>query len=437
MATSLGQLLDTLAETARVTEVTPAARADAGIALGHMGRALSRLRTDGISPIAGDRREQQVAALTAACSEMAARAPTIELGLTRLAAAAADTVGVLREQGGLGSRWAATVALADAIPPLIDLVAQGVPAGPAAEWLAAVRRRTVRVQQTAALQPPRSCDAVLLDHPLPDPTVSRAFGRGSDPAVVVTETVAVLLRATARGADPPSVSEVLAFSLGAETLCRAAEALPPGGWAEDGLTATAAPSQTWRAVRMALRPFDDGSRRPHRDAEAAVQAAGRLYAVLRRAEEDPATYPASLRNAVAAAAQHLPALARQLDSAVGRWAATGAVLAHACDLPPRDERLPAQLAAHRPAGLVRVDALDLWPVVDALANARVLSVAVAAGAADVAVRDDPRFPRRSWVAHRAQADRSHPRAELSEDNLRAYRQLQAVRHRPPGPGRAR
>ena len=66
MATSLGQLLDALADTARTTDDSAAARADAGTALGHLGRALAHLRHDGVSPFAGDRREQQVAALAVA-----------------------------------------------------------------------------------------------------------------------------------------------------------------------------------------------------------------------------------------------------------------------------------------------------------------------------------------------------------------------------------
>lgn len=78
MATSLGQLLDALADHARALDDSPAVRADAATALGHGGRALARLRRDGVSPIAGDQREQRVAALATACTELAARAPATE-----------------------------------------------------------------------------------------------------------------------------------------------------------------------------------------------------------------------------------------------------------------------------------------------------------------------------------------------------------------------
>ena len=50
MATSLGQLLDALVDSARAVDDGPAARADAATALGHVGRAMARLRRDGVSP---------------------------------------------------------------------------------------------------------------------------------------------------------------------------------------------------------------------------------------------------------------------------------------------------------------------------------------------------------------------------------------------------
>src|SRR3954453_22378287 len=135
MATSLGQLLDALADHARALDDSPAARADAATALGHVGRALAQLRRDGVSPIAADHREQHVAALATACTELAARAPATEGTLSRLAAAAADTLAVLHPDTTVVSRWAAATAVAETVTSLADVLADHLPPGPASQWL--------------------------------------------------------------------------------------------------------------------------------------------------------------------------------------------------------------------------------------------------------------------------------------------------------------
>src|SRR4051794_20000365 len=145
MATSLGWLLDDLADTAHSTDSTAAGRADAGTAIGQLGRALLLLGRDGVSSVAGDRRDQHVAALSTACTQLAARAPATESTLARLAAAAADAVAVLAAHTTVGSRWASAVAVAEIITPLAEVIAPGLPAGPAAQWLAAIDRQSVLV----------------------------------------------------------------------------------------------------------------------------------------------------------------------------------------------------------------------------------------------------------------------------------------------------
>jgi len=428
MATSLGQLLDALADTAQTTEPTAAARADAGTALGHLGRALAQLRYDGVSPAIGDRREQQVAALAAACTELGARAPATESSLARLAAAVADTFAVLHPQTTVATRWAAATAVAETVTPLAQVIAGGLPTGPAAQWLTEVERQSVRVQQTAALQPPSRADSAILDRPLVGPAVLT----GSDPALVVPDAVAVLLRATSGAAESPSVAEVLAYTLAAETLSDAAQRLDPV--AEPG-TGQAAPA--WRAVRAALRPYDDGSRRPHHDAPPAVHAALRLHASLNRPGSDAGSQPEPLRAAVAAAAQHLPTLATQLMyRTVRSWADTGALVAYARDVPPRDDRVAAYLRGYQLGGLVRVDAMDLQPVAGALHNARLLSLAVAARAAESGPRSTD-FPRRALAAHQALLEQPQTAAALEVATREAGRQLQLARGRTPGPTRAR
>jgi hypothetical protein len=430
MATSLGQLLDALTDSARAVDDGPAVRADAATALGHIGRALGHLRRDGVSPIAGDRREQGVAALAAACGELAARAPSTEGPLSRIAAAAADTLAVLYPSTTASSRWAAATALTEAVPPLADIVALGLPAGPAAEWLIETRHQAVLVLQTAAVNPPTRADTVLLDRPVPGPAAEASI----DPALVVSDAVGVLLRATARATDPPTVVEVLAYTIAAQTLSSAAEHLgPPGAPHSEQPRA----SKAWRAVRVALRPYDDGSRRHHDHAPPGVAAAGRLHAILSAAGSDPATWTASLRTSVAAGAQHLPTFASQLlYRTVRHWADSGALIGYARDMPPREERVAAFLRGYQPGGLVRANAADLRPVVGALHYARLLSLAVADRVADPGVRATAGFPQRTWAANRALLDDPQTPVALSEAPQQAHQQLQATRAR-PGPSRAR
>ncbi|WP_138757684.1 hypothetical protein [Modestobacter altitudinis] len=431
MATSLGQLLDTLADTARTTDSSPGSRADAGTAIGQLGRALAQLRRDGVSPAAGDRREQQVAALAAACTQLAVRAPATESTLTRLAAAAADTLAVLHDETTVATRWAAATVVAETITPLAEVIAPGLPAGPAAQWLAEIERQSVLVQQTAALQPPSRAHVAILDRPIPGPSVPAS----ADPARVVPDAVAVLLHATARTTEPPSVAEVLAYTLGAQTLSDAAQRLGP---ITESPARQATAAEAWRAVRAALRPYDDGSRHQHQHVPPAVNAAIRVHASLSRPGLESALRAEPLRAVVAAAAQHLPTLATQLlYRSVRSWADTGALVAYARDLPPRDERVAAYLRGYRPGGLVRADAVDLQPVAGALHNARLLSLAVATQAAKGGVRTTGGFPRRAWAANQALLDQPQTASALSAATQETQRQLQAARGRTPGPGRAR
>ncbi|CCH89130.1 protein of unknown function [Modestobacter italicus] len=430
MAVSLGRLLDDLAEAASRTHSTAAVRADAGTAIGQLGRALAELGRDGISSVAGDRREQQVAGLSAACTQLAVRAPATESGLARVAAAAADTVGVLAPLSTVGGRWATSVAVAETLTPLTAVVEPSLPAGPAAQWLEAVQRHSVLVQQTAALQPPTSTDAALLDRPVAGLPVSSS----SDPALVVPDAVAVLLHSTARATQPPSVAEVLAYTISAETLSDAAQRLSDQ---RQSLGDEATAATAWRAVRTALRPYDDGTRRQQDHVPSGVAAAGRLHSALRNVDLHAGPDGERLRSAVAAGAQHLPTLASQLlYRSVRAWADSGALIAYARDLPPRDERVAAYLRGYRPGGLIRADAVDLQPVAGALHNARLLSVAVAAQVADGS-RPTIDFPRRAWAANRELLERPETAAALGAATREVQRHHQLSRDQPPGRGRAR
>ncbi len=168
-----------------------------------------------------------------------------------------------------------------------------------------------------------------------------------------------------------------------------------------------------------------------------MTAAGRLHAVLSAAGPDPVTWTASLRTSIAAGAQHLPTFASQLlYRTVRQWADSGALIGFARDMPPREERVAAFLRGYQPGGLVRAHAADLRPVVGALHNARLLSLAVADRAADPGVRATAAFPQRTWAANRALLDDPQTPGALSLAVDQTHQQLQATRAR-PGRGRVR
>jgi hypothetical protein len=96
----------------------------------------------------------------------------------------------------------------------------------------------------------------------------------------------------------------------------------------------------------------------------------------------------------------------------------------------------AFLRGYQPGGLVRANAADLRPVVGALHNARLLSLAVADRAADPGVRATAGFPQRTWAANRALLDDPQTPVALRVAVEQAHQQLQAARSR-SGPGRAR
>ena len=426
MTTSLGRLLDRLGEMAERAAQTPATRADAATALGQLGRALGHLRHDGVSPEAGDARERQVAALATACTELARRAPVSEGPLTMLAAAAADSLAALHEHTTVASRWATAVVLADAATPLAELVANGTPTGAAPE-LEQVGRHAIRVQQTAALYPPKRADVAVLDRPFPGTSVPA----GSAVADVVPDAVARLLRSTADLVERPTVAQVLAYTLAAETLSAAAQRLDTKTSFDPAHLAAPA----WRAVREALRPYDDGSRRQHPHAPPTVTAALALHTALAApASSGDAPDPGAAR-VIAAGAQHLPALASQLlYRTVRSWADDASLVAYARDLPPRDERVAAYLRGYHPAGLVRARIDDLQPVVGALHNARLLSLAVAIRIGPGAAPD---FPRRTYAANQEVLERPGVTGALEAANREAGQQLLLGRSRASGPTRPR
>jgi hypothetical protein len=420
MATSLGDLLDTLVETARATPCTPLARADAGTALRHIGRALTQLRADGLTPTVHDIREQRVAALATTCAELAARAPATESSLARLAAAAADTVAVQRDQATSRTRWAVAVELADVARVLADLITPAVP-GPVAQWCAVLQHAALQVEHSAARHPPTREGFAGLDQPVPFPTRSRHV----EIANLIHEATATLLNATRPGSEPLSLAQLLAVTFAAETLSDAAQLRLVGrpiGPPASGSIGTA--GEAWQTVRFQLRPFNDGSRRRQTDRPAAVSVALELHGALRR--QDPTAPDDAATTALVRAIQHLPALATNLHAAVSQWAKTGTLFAYACELPPRDDRITQQLAGRRLTGLIRAESIDLLPTSEAIFAARLLSRALAA---DVIERHGTgsRDARRTVAANQAWTEKARGPKRLSLPRVEAPRVIYTSR----------
>ena len=99
--------------------------------------------------------------------------------------------------------------------------------------------------------------------------------------------------------------------------------------------------------------------------------------------------------------------------------------------------MAAYLRGYQPGGLIRADAADLRPVVGALHNARLLSLAVTDQAAHPGARAAAGFPQRAWAANQALLDHPQTPAALNVAVQQTYQRLQAARVQQPGPGRAR
>ena len=365
MATSIHDLLDTANRHATKTDPTPAGLADAATALGHLGRALRLLVNDGLSQDVGGYRERYVAELANACAAAAGDAAFSGAPLSLLCGAAADLVGILRPEWDHAGRWAAALAVTETIRHVAAVLSDGKQ--PTTDpQLAHLRRATVLVERTGAIEPPTARHAWPLDRPLPSPVA--AHEATSDTA---SDAMAALAHHTRPGTNL-SVAEVLAVCIAAETACRHT---PVSEESEPALAYAAA--DAWRQVRAALRPINDGSRQRHDTRPVVVAAAIRLHDSVvtgRPASDDPEP-PSGLRTAI----QLLPAIAEQLRQQVQQWPATGQLRAYAADLPSREDRVAKQLAGHRPEGLIHIDTDDLAPILHALHTAESTTAALSIG----------------------------------------------------------
>jgi hypothetical protein len=368
VATSIHDLLDTANLHATKTDPTAAGLADAATSIGHLGRALRLLVSDGLSQDVGGYRERFVSELANACAAVAGDSVSSSR-LSLLCGAAADLVGILRPEWNHAGRWAAALAVTETTRHVAAVLSAGEQptSGP---QLAYLRRTTVLVERTGAIEPPTARQAWLLDRPLPSPAAAHDPARDT-----VGDSMLALAHHTRPGTNL-SIAEVLAVCIAAETVCRHT----PVSEDSDPTLADAA-ADAWRQVRAALRPINDGSRQRHDTPPAVVAAAIRLHdsVVTGRPDasssDDPGPLP-GLHTAI----QLLPAIAEQLRPQVQQWPATGQLHAYAADLPFREDRVAQQLAGHRPAGLIHVDTSDLTPVLHALHTAESTTAALSIGA---------------------------------------------------------
>ncbi len=386
MATTGASLLAALNDTAR-QGTDPKEAVDADRALACLGDVLQRLAADGLTAHGATERERWVSETGRACVTAAAEPPSADPGRrAQLAAAAADSVSILREALGCENRWAFATAVVGVVGPLIELAEQGDPPIARQQALIVADAAATIVARSAALDPPSAAASVPLDWAVPSP-VAHPSGPVAD---MITNAIGGLeysTRSLGEAAAALSVADYLAVCTALETLSRSARDVS----GVDSITlrdAAQRSGQGWAAARAVLHPFDDGSRRPQAAAPPPVRYALALHDAMRTLTHPPGTNPpkqavtTTASAAVHDALQRVPAIADHLLAAMTEWAETGRLLAYARDFGPRETRIPEYLAGFQTTGLITADATDLATARNGLAGARLLSVELAARAGE-------------------------------------------------------
>ncbi|SDG04729.1 hypothetical protein SAMN05660662_0136 [Blastococcus aurantiacus] len=335
MATTLQQLLDGL--TQRATMPSPSATiADITGSLDHLGRALTGLAQDGITP--GDSsRQRTTAELGAACLTAGRLWPHTGGPLTDLAGAAADLVGRDRDIMGRSHRWAVTVEVAEAADHCARLGRHVLPEAAAPE-LATVRELAVTVERIAQVEPPTASAFVVLDRLVAQPWTP---GNASETTALDASAALVGAIERSRRTDDLSLRDFRAAVAAAEIISRSAGAVTAAASGDDAgpflVTGLA-----WQVAGRASTVFDDGRGAGPIDARGVVACARTLAEAVRRdaghlsdagALEEDRDLP-SVAASVQPVTGQLPVLANHLTAAVDRWSLTGRLYASARDLPP-------------------------------------------------------------------------------------------------------
>jgi hypothetical protein len=359
VATTLRHLLDDLIE--RTGASTPTATIeDVTGALTHLGRALTGLADDGLTPTASAR-QQTATELADACATVGRLWPRTGGRLTDLAGAAADLIGRDRVSMGRSDRWAVTVELAEVADHCARLGRRLLPQGAAPE-LATIRKLAAAVERDAQVDPPTAAGFVVLDRlvPLPGPP-------SAETAVTALDASAGLVAALdrARRADDLTLRDFRAAVAAAEITSRyAASTTGMAGRDAGPLLVT---GLAWQLAGRASMVFRDGRRREPGGGWGVVAWAQTLVGALRN-EVDAHAAPAGRRDrsepadaaaAVQQVAGQLPVLADRLIATVDRWSRTGQLYANARDLPPMEDMPEDRVKAVIAGRQVRARGTDL------------------------------------------------------------------------------
>jgi hypothetical protein len=413
VATSLQQLLNDL--TAQTGAPAPTATIeDVTGALAHLGRALTGLTADGLTPTASPR-QRIVSELAEACTIAGRLWPRTGGPLTDLAGAAADLIGRDRTLMGRAHRWAVTVELAAVADHCARLGRRLLPSAAAPE-LAFVRQSAADLERDAQADPPTGAGYAVLDRliPLPIPPPGQAPVTALDAAAGL---VAGLDRAQRAG--DLTLRDFRAAVAAAEITSRCAAATA-------GLTGSDAGPRVlaglaWGLVGRASMVFHDGGPGHTGDGRGVAAWSQALVGALRDLVDTRAD-TAGLHDGRAAAdvaaevqqvAGHLPVLADRLVAAVDRWSRTGRLVANARDLPPMEDMPADRVRAVITGRPVQVHGADLDHLRATVRRAADL-MRERAG-----VRDGPDAPDR----------RTHRSADRHLSQVR----MSVMPERPPGP----
>jgi hypothetical protein len=378
VATTLRQLLDGLTDRAGAGPGA-ATIEDVTGALAHLGRALSGLADDGLTP--GDSPRQRTAtALATACSTAGRLWPPTGGPLTDLAGAAADLTGRDRAIMGRSHRWAVAVEVAETADTCARLGRQLLPRTAAPE-LAAVRALAATLEQDAQTDPPTATGSALLDRLVPLAATPR--GPSEVTALDAAAALAAALEHAQRRNDL-TLRDFRATVAAAEITCRSAATVHAAVTGDDAdpLLVT---GLAWHQAGRTSTVFDDGRRAGPVDPRGVVawarSLAGALHANIDRLSALPVLRDdRDLRHMDDAARQiagQLPTLGDRLLAAVDHWSRTGRLYANARDLPPMEnmpeDRIQAVIAGRH----VRATGADLDRLRQAVGRAADLSTGLA------------------------------------------------------------
>ncbi|WP_116451696.1 hypothetical protein [Blastococcus litoris] len=377
MATTLQQLVDELA--ARATAAMQATIEDVTGALAHLGRALTGLTDDGLTP-AGSSRQQIAVDLAVACTIAGRLWPRTGGPLTDLAGVAADLVGRDRAILGRSHRWAVTIELAEVADHCARLGHGLLPQAAVGE-LAAVRQLAAAIERDAQTDPPTTSGFVILDRLVPMPGVPR---RGSD--VTALDASAALTAALGRTQRTGELTlrDFRAAVAAAEISSRCAAAVTAAATGEKPGRLPGA-AVAWELTGRTSMVFEDGRRMRPTDPQGVVPWARTLADALLADVGSPADVGAlrdrndlaRVTHGVQQVAHQIPVLAGEFAAAVDRWSRTGQLYASARDLPRMDnmpeDRVRDVIAGRR----VQARGTDLNALAHVVGRAGALSTALA------------------------------------------------------------